>query len=204
MLGLQWLVTSLVIMSEVSSKPFNVAENRNDNSLILHGAMSGQLVDNGKLSEDTKEMMGDREKRQVYNSNETPEILVNETNSNETSFEDYEKEYLINMTLDLLRQFLYYNQYVKHLKEENSSISRTTSSHKHAVTADPVMSTALPHSGLTTTPYDRFETRILQQKALELNQMNRTQLQNVFNNLHHAAANGVEVPGITSLCCNIG
>lgn len=160
--------------------------------------------DEGKQLKETVNILENREKRDLGNS-EFPEILVNETFSNETSFETYEKEYLINRTMNLLKQFLHYDHYLKHLKEENSSIRRGTSTSKPAMSSDPIVPTPLPHTGNTTTPNDaRMDIRILQQKLSELNSLDVSQLTRVFNNLHRTAEKGVEDPGITSLCCNIG
>lgn len=162
------------------------------------------LTDERIHLKETSNLSVNREKRDISN-NEIPEILVNETYSNETSFETYEKEYLINMTMNLLKQFLHYDHYLKHLKEDNSSIRRGTSTSKPATNPDPIVPTPLPHTGNTTTPNgSRMDMRILQQKLSELNSLDVSQLTSVFNNLHQAAEKGVEDPGITSLCCNIG
>ena len=148
-----------------------------------------------------EEFIGVRDKRHIVNSNETPEIMINKTQSNETSFEDYEKQYLINLTKNLLEQFLHYDQYINHLKEENSSVHGGSTSTPNGSPGRP---TPLPNLGQQTTPEVRVDTRILEQKLSELEHMTVDQLEKVFNSLHRAAKEGVEDPGITSLCCNIG
>lgn len=195
-----WVSAVLVITAGINAMPApgntglkSDILNSNEDQVIV-----SQITDNDQSQ--VEDVIGVREKRHIVNTNETPEILINKTQSNETSFEDYEKEYLLNLTINLLEQFLHYDKYLNRLKEENSSV--------HGSTSKPVISpglpTPLPHTGQQTTPDVRVDPGILQQKLLELRSMNLNDLEKVFNSLHRAAKNGVEDPGITSLCCNLG
>lgn len=126
---------------------------------------------------------------------EKPVILINKTDSNETSFEDYEKQYLLNKTKYLLEQFLQYGEFLKKLQEHKSE------SNANFTTEEPP--TPLPQGGETTTPQNRVDP-LLEAKLRELSEMSLQDLTHVFNNLRRSAEEGVEDPGIASLCCHIG
>ncbi|XP_045189997.2 uncharacterized protein LOC123547162 [Mercenaria mercenaria] len=195
-----WILLTVMmgITSEIKAMPLADNADHDLNPLISRETV---MVPRTEIQEGQLELEV-RDKRHIQDSNETPEILINKTQSNETSFEDYEKEYLINLNMELLEQFLHYDSYLKHLKEDNSSNKDGSTTASSAVPPDPP--TPLPHSGDHTTPDVRVDNRILEQKISELRGMSVNQLESVFHSLHRAAKDGVEDPGITSLCCNIG
>ena len=103
------------------------------------------------------------------------------------SFEDYEKEYYINKTMNLLRQMLCFNEYKESLKDNKPTA------------AEPSISRACGASD----GGNRVD-RILDRKLRELNDMAVSQLDRLFHSVKSSARSGSVDTSISRLCCNVG
>ena len=125
----------------------------------------------------------------------TSNSTVNATATEELTFEDYEKKFLINQTMNLLKQLLLYKEYTKSLNPTNANATKAT-------TLTPQNVTVTPSATVSTTDGNRVDAA-LDRKLRELSQMSVIQLDKVFHNVRNAARRGSEDISISSLCCSI-
>lgn len=143
----------------------------------------------------------DNEQRVKRHTLEIEETIKNTTDVTSTEepkayFEDYEKQFLINQTMTLLKYMLEYKEYAKSLKKNNTTVtsvsSITPSNVSYSVTQGII--------GSSTTDGNRVDA-VLERKLRELNRLSVIQLDQVFHNVKNAAQKGSEDISISSLCC---
>ena len=121
---------------------------------------------------------------------------VNATKDGPT-FEDFEKIYLINRTMNLLKQLVLFKEYTKSQKtsDNNATVVTTSTPQNQTATVTP--------SGISasTTDGNRVDA-LLARQLRELNKMSVNQLDEVFHNVRNAARRGADI-SISSLCCSI-
>lgn len=132
-----------------------------------------------------------REKR------DTVELNLNSTSTNETAFEDYERLYLKNRTLNYIRQIYFYSKF----REE--SLNNTTSQDSGTNSTHVAPPTAMPQTNTTT---DGSRTDAVYEQLLEEVTVKATlsELIEGLKDIKEAAERGLMDSAISSLCCPLG
>ena len=119
---------------------------------------------------------------------------VTTTEEPEFSFEDYEKLYYINQTMNLLKQILCYSVYQGDFKDNGTIIKNnntTVTEHPQSMSCDGENDGGRVNA-------------ILERKLRELNDLPVSQLDRIFHNVKGTAQRGTAVPSLSRLCCNVG
>jgi len=148
-----------------------------------------------------------RHKRDVGFIIERPELSANSTATNKTSFEDYEKAYLINKTMAYLVQI-----YIATKTRESSTNNgvenvphNTNSSNK-----PPHNTGNLPEVTVPTiippmrTTHDFRSDQLLDQWLQQLGHMTTENITRILNDVKRSAQLGVEDTDLSRLCCSMG
>ena len=118
-------------------------------------------------------------KRDVKPVLEDPENItanISSTEQPEHYFEEYEKVYLINQTMNMLEQMLVYAEYEVSLKNNYTNV----------------------------TVGNRAATEYQRRELSRLNALSPSQLRQLLRNVTYAAQKGYVAPRISSTCCQIG
>lgn len=129
---------------------------------------------------------------------DTVELKVNATSTNETSFEDYERMYLKNRTLNYIKQFYFYSKFRESSISNNSSTTSQTDSNAASINSP----TALPNAS-TTTEEVRTDA-VLEQLMEEVAEATLSELIEGLKDIKDVAERGLMDTDISSLCCPLG
>lgn len=133
-----------------------------------------------------------------------PDATMNVTVSNGTSFEEYERKFLLNKIQKMLEEFLLYNNFQNYLKKNNQLDTDRSPQRTKEITSGHIKPTASHYTVITPTSPVRTDPVVLQHTMNALGQMDITQLTHVFGNLTESASYGTIDGGIASLCCHLG
>ena len=120
---------------------------------------------------------------------------MNATATDELTFEDYEKKYLVNKTMNLLKQLVLFKEYTKSQKTNDTKTTKASTLTPQNQTVTPSVIT------VSTTDGNRVDA-LLARQLRQLNKMSVNQLDEVFHNVRSAARRGTDI-SISSLCCSI-
>lgn len=129
---------------------------------------------------------------------DTAELTLNSTQTNETAFEDYERMYLKNQTLNYIKQIYYYSKF-KEQQENSSNASAMGSGSNSSTSVEPP--TAFPQTN--TTDSGRTD-EIYEQLLDEVTEATLSELIEGLKDIKELAERGIVDSEIASLCCPLG
>lgn len=138
------------------------------------------------------------------NEKQKPDATLNVTISNGTSFEEYERNFLLNKIRKMLEEFLLYNNFRNYLKKNNQLGTDRSPQRTTAITSGHIKPTASQYTVIMPTSPVRTDPVVIQRTMNVLGHMDITQLIRVFGNLTESASVGTIDGGIASLCCHMG
>ena len=129
------------------------------------------------------------------------QLEINNNSTDEAAFEQYEKEYLIQQTMNDLKTLYYHNQYLNYLKDKKTDDrSHRKPSIDYTGTAAPP--SARPNPSTNGPDFNRVDP-ILEEKLHELRNLSVRDLNRIFRDVRRAVEDGGTDNSIASLCCQM-